>query len=102
MSREAMTSDFDASAYLDSPQMIAAYLNEVLAENDPAALAEALGQVARARGMSQLAQQAGLSRSALYRALSARGATQLETVMRVLAAMGYGLKVAPSRTTEAA
>ena len=102
MAHEAHTTDVDPAAYLDSPEMIAAYLNEVLGENDPSALAEALGHVARARGMSDLAQQAGLSRSALYRALSAKGATQLDTIMRVLAAMGYGLRVAPSGGAKAA
>jgi probable addiction module antidote protein len=102
MTLEAQTTEFDAAAYLDSPEMIAAYLNAVLGENDPAALAEALGQVARAQGMSDLARQAGLSRSALYRALSGTGSAQLDTIMRVLGAMGYTLKVAPAGPAEAA
>ncbi len=96
MAREAHTTDFDPAAYLDSPEMIAAYLNAALEENDASSLAEALGHVARARGMADLAQQAGLSRSALYRALSATGATQMDTILRVLAALGYTLRVAPA------
>ena len=102
MTREARTTAFDPAAYLDSPEMVAAYLNAALAENDAAALAEALGHVARAQGMSELAQQAGLSRSALYRALSATGATQLDTILRVLSVLGYSLKVVPGGAAEAA
>ena len=61
--------EFDASEYLDSEDDIAAYLTAVLEENDPALLAAALGDIARARGMSQVAKDAGIAREALYKAL---------------------------------
>ncbi len=67
------TRPFDSSDHLDSPEAIAAYLEAVLEEDDPALFTYALGQVARSRGMSQIAAESGLSREALYRALSSDG-----------------------------
>lgn len=61
--------EFDASMYLDSDQAIAEYLTAVLADNDAGLLAAALGDIARARGMAEIARAAGLTREALYKAL---------------------------------
>lgn len=63
--------DFDAARYLDSEEAIAAYLTDILEPNDPALLAAALGDIARARGMSEIAKASGISREALYKALRA-------------------------------
>ncbi|KAF0135956.1 addiction module antidote protein [Methylocystis rosea] len=90
------TSAFDSAAYLDSPDAIEAYLEDALESNDPAIVAHALGVIARAKGMSQIAQDAGLSRESLYKALSADGNPELATVLKVIKALGLKLTVAPT------
>ena len=87
---------FDAAEYLRTEVDIAAYLEAVLAEDDPRLLAAALGDVARARGMTQLARKTGLSREALYRALSAEGNPELATVTKVLRALGLRISIQPA------
>ena len=86
---------FDAAEYLHGEADISAYLEAVLAEDDPRLLAAALGDVARARGMTQLARETGLSREALYRALSTDGNPELVTVTKVLRALGLRLSIQP-------
>ena len=86
---------FDAAEYLHSQADISAYLEAVLAEDDPRLLAAALGDVARARGMTQLARKTGMSREALYRALSTEGNPELVTVTKVLRALGLRLSIQP-------
>jgi probable addiction module antidote protein len=85
------TTPFDPAEYLDSDEAIAAYLTDALETADPAFVADALGVIARAKGMAQIAEQAGLSRESLYRTLSARGNPQFGTVMKVIAALGLQL-----------
>lgn len=87
----ASTKPFDPAAYLDTPEAIATYLTEALDTSDPAFVADALGVVARARGMSEVARQAGVSRESLYRALSAEGNPEFGTVLRVAQALGVRL-----------
>lgn len=87
--------EFDAAEYLDDEQAIAAYLTAVLEENDPALLAAALGDVARARGMTEIAKASGLTREALYRALRADAQPRFDTVSRVCAALGVKLVAEP-------
>jgi probable addiction module antidote protein len=87
---------FDTAEYLNSEADIAAYLEAVLAEDDPRLLVAALGDVARARGMTQLARDTGLSREALYRALSTEGNPELATVTKVLRALGLRLAIQPA------
>ena len=87
---------FDTAEYLNSEADIAAYLEAVLAEDDPRLLVAALGDVARARGMTQLARETGLSREALYRALSTEGNPELATVTKVLRALGLRLAIQPA------
>jgi probable addiction module antidote protein len=87
------TTRFDSAEYLDSDEAISAYLEEALATDDPAFIVQALGTVARARGMSQIAKEAGLSRESLYKALSAEGNPEFSTVIRVMQALGLRFSV---------
>ena len=83
--------DFDAAPYLDSDEAIAAYLTDILAANDSALLAAALGDIARARGMSEIAKASGITREALYKALRPDAQPRFDTVNRVRAALGVKL-----------
>ncbi len=86
---------FDAAEYLDSPEMIAAYLNEAFESEDTGAIAAAIGAVARAKGMTSVAEKAGLSRENLYRALGGDAKPEFGTVMKVLHALGIDLVAQP-------
>jgi probable addiction module antidote protein len=90
------TRPFDPANYLKSDDDIAIYVSEALDTNDPAFIADALGVVARARGMSQIARDTGLSRESLYRALSAEGNPELSTLLRVIGALGLRLSIKPA------
>ena len=94
------TKSFDPAAYLDDSESIAAYLTDALESEDPAFVADALGVVARARGMSEVASKAGLSRESLYKSLSPEGNPEFATVLRVIGALGLRLSVASTKTTE--
>ncbi|MEW6664064.1 MAG: addiction module antidote protein [Thermodesulfobacteriota bacterium] len=83
--------EFDAAPYLDSEAAIAAYLTDVLEANDPALLASALGDIARARGMSEIAKASGITREALYKALRPGAQPRFDTISRVCAALGVRL-----------
>jgi probable addiction module antidote protein len=87
----ASTRPFDMAAHLRSPEDSAEYLNLVLAECDPAELAAALGHIARARGMAQLAEDTGLSRESLYKGLSGERVPSADTLLRVIRALGFKL-----------
>lgn len=89
--RVADLPEFDFSEHLDDDQAIAEYLTAVLEENDPALLAAALGDIARARGMSDIAKASGLTREALYKALRADAQPRFDTINRVCAALGVKL-----------
>jgi probable addiction module antidote protein len=82
---------FDAARYLDSEATIAAYLTDILEANDAALLASALGTIARARGMTEIARSAGITREALYKALRPDSAPRFDTVNRVCTALGVRL-----------
>lgn len=82
---------WDVVDHLQGEQDMALYLEACLEENDPALLAAALGDIARARGMTQLARDTGLTREGLYKALSAEGNPSLATIMKVMAALGIKL-----------
>jgi probable addiction module antidote protein len=88
------TIPWDAVEYLKSDADIANYLEAAFEDGDPALVAAALGDVARAKGMSQIAQTAGLGRESLYKALSAEGNPEFATVLKVIRALGLKLKVA--------
>jgi probable addiction module antidote protein len=87
--------EFDAAPYLDSEESIAAYLTDILDANNAALLASALGDIARARGMSEIAKSAGITREALYKALRPDSAPRFETISRVCAALGVRLVAQP-------
>ena len=87
--------DFDAAEFLQTDADIAAYLSTVLEENDAGLLAAALGDIARAQGMTQVAKEAGITREALYKALRPGSEPRFETVSRVCAALGVKLVAQP-------
>lgn len=87
--------DFDFSEHLESEQAVAEYLTVILEENDPALLAAALGDIARARGMSEIAKVSGITREALYKALRPDARPRFETINRVCAALGVKLVAQP-------
>lgn len=89
---------FDAAPYLGSEEAIAAYLTDILAANDAGLLAAALGDIARARGMTEIARSAGITREALYKALRPGSEPRLDTVNRVCTALGVRLVAQPIRT----
>lgn len=89
-------SNFRVEDYLDSDEAIAAFLNAALEEGDPAFFDVALGDVARARGMAEVAQKAGVGRESLYKSLSAEGNPRFGTIMDVLGVLGFKLTVTPS------
>jgi probable addiction module antidote protein len=91
----AELAEFDAAPFLNSEEAIAAYLTDILAANDAGLLAAALGDIARARGMSEIAQAAGITREALYKALRPGSAPRFDTVNRVCAALGVRLVAQP-------
>ncbi len=87
--------DFDPAEYLRDADDIAGYLSAVLEEGDTGAVIEALGTIARARGMTEIAQESGLAREALYRALRDGASPRFDTVMRVIRALGMQLVAVP-------
>jgi probable addiction module antidote protein len=87
--------EFDAAEYLNSEEDIAAYLTTILEENDPALLAAALGDIARSRGMTQVANDSGITREALYKALRPGSEPRFDTISRVCAALGVRLVAQP-------
>ena len=90
------TRPFDPAAYLDSPEAILAYLEGAFSEGDAGEIADALGVVARARGMSKLAEDTGLTRQSLYKALSSDGNPEFATVLKVVRALGFRLHPQPT------
>jgi probable addiction module antidote protein len=85
------TQPWDPVDHLRSEADMAAYLEAALEEGDPALVAAALGDIARAKGMTQVARDTGLGRESLYKALSATGNPEFATVMKVVAALGLKL-----------
>jgi len=92
-SQGTKTSAYDAAEHLRTPEEMAAYLDAWLEEapEDAAGIAQALGTIARAKGMTQVAKDAGLSRESLYRALGEGGNPSFATVLKVAKALGVKL-----------
>ncbi len=87
--------EFDATEYMHNEEEVAAYLTAVLEENDAGLLAAAIGDIARARGMSEVARESGIAREALYKALRPGSAPRFETIRRVCEALGVRLVAQP-------
>jgi probable addiction module antidote protein len=87
--------EFDVTEYLDSEQAMAEYLTSMMEENDPSLLAAALGDIARARGMSEIAEASGITREALYKALRPNSKPRFDTIAKVCEALGVKLVAQP-------
>jgi probable addiction module antidote protein len=90
------TTLWDPAEHLKTEQDMVAYLEAALEEQDPALIAAALGDIARAKGMTQTARDAGLGRESLYKALSPTGNPEFATILKVIAALGLQLHAAPA------
>ncbi|WPP44429.1 addiction module antidote protein [Pseudomonas sp. AN-1] len=89
--------EFDLAALLDSEEAISEYLSQVLAEGDTDELIRAVGHVAKARGMAQIARDSGLGRASLYKAFAPGAKPRFDTVVKVMRAMGVELTAHPLR-----
>ena len=97
------TTKYDVSEHLRTPEEMAVYLEACIEEanGDAAFIAKALGDIARAKGMSQVARDAGLSRESLYKALSGERSPGFDTVLKVIGALGIGLRAEVAHTAKA-
>jgi len=86
---------FEIADYLEDNEMISAYLNTVLEEGDSADLVIAIGQVAKAVGMTKIAEETGMSRPSLYKALAEGSKPQFDTIIKVLKALGGKIQIEP-------
>lgn len=100
--KKEKTSVWDAADHLKTETDMEAYLEAALEENDPALIATALGYIARAKGMTQIAKKTGLGRESLYKALSAQGNPEFSTIVKVINALGLHLHVRSEKTKKAA
>ena len=89
------TRPWDAADYLETDEDVVAYLEAAFDDGDPGLIAAALGDVARARGMTNVAAKAGLGRESLYKALSPNGNPEFATVLKVMQALGLRLHASP-------
>ena len=93
--KRLQTSKFDIADYLDSNEMIAEYLNAVLEEGNDDEIVTAIGHIAKAIGMTRIAEETGMSRPSLYKALSDGAKPQFSTIMKVLKAIGGQIRINP-------
>ncbi|MCZ7560608.1 MAG: putative addiction module antidote protein [Burkholderiaceae bacterium] len=93
---KTVTTTWDPAEHLDTEAAMAAYLDAALEDGDPALVAAALGDIARAKGMTQVAREAGLGRESLYKALSPAGNPEFATIMKVVSALGLKLHATPA------
>jgi len=93
--RHAGTEPWDPTEYLRSDDDMADYLQAALEEDDAAVVAAALGDIARAKGMTHIARETGLGRESLYKALSNNGNPEFATVLKVMRALGLTLRATP-------
>jgi len=93
MMTKTITTRYDVAEHLRTPEEMAAYLEACLEEanGDAASIAKALGDIARAKGMTQVARDAGLSRESLYKALSGERSPDFDTILKVVGALGLKL-----------
>lgn len=93
-------SKWDVTEYLDSEEAIVAYIEAAFEDGDPELIKRALGDAARARGMTSIARDAGVTREALYKALSDKGDPKLSTLLGVMKALGVRLAAQPAVPAE--
>jgi probable addiction module antidote protein len=86
---------FDATEYLDSEEVIAEYLNAALEDENPDVFLTAIGDIAKARGMAQLAKDTGLGRESLYKAIAPGAKPRYDTVLKLVRALGVDLHATP-------
>ena len=91
---KTQTRPWDAADHLKTEEDIVAYIDAAFEDGDPALIAAVLGDVARARGMTKVAAEAGLGRESFYKALSSGGNPELATVIKVMRALGFRLRAA--------
>ncbi len=91
------TRPWDPAEHLETAEDMAAYLDAAIEDGDPAVVVAALGDIARARGMTQIAREAGVGRESLYKALSAGGNPEFATILKVVRALGLQLHVEAAR-----
>lgn len=89
--KKIKTRSYDAAEFLKTEEDMASYLEEALSEGDPSLVVQALGAIAKARGMAQIAKDTGLRRESLYKALSPDGNPEFNTVLKVVKALGLRL-----------
>jgi probable addiction module antidote protein len=95
---KTQTRPWDAAEHLETAEDMAEYLEAALEDGDPQLVAATLGDIARAKGMAQIAREAGLERESLYKALSPEGNPELATVLKVVRALGLQLHAVPARS----
>ncbi len=95
------TTVWDPAEHLETEEDMAAYLEAALEEGDSALIAAALGDIARAKGMTQVAREAGLGRESLYKALSSSGNPEFSTILKVIQALGLQLHASPATARNA-
>ena len=95
------TTPFDAAKYLDTPESQAELVTDALESGDAKYLAHALGVVARAKGMTEIAKKTGITREGLYKALSAEGDPKLTTFLGVIKSLGLKITVKPAQEADA-
>lgn len=93
---KTVTTPWDPADHLHTEEDMAAYLEAALDDGDPTVIAAALGDIARAKGMTQVAREAGLGRESLYKALSPAGNPEFATILKVVAALGLKLHATPA------
>lgn len=100
MMAKTKTTKYDVAEYLNTPEEMAAYLEASFEEanGDAAFVAKALGNIARAKGMTEVAREAGVSRESLYKALSGERTPNFDTILKVIHALGLELHALPRAT----
>jgi len=97
MTEKVRLTDFDPADYLTDAEALTAYLEEAFATHDSAFIADAIGVVARAKGMAEISKKIGMSRESLYKALGPKGNPQLSTIVKVIDALGFELHTRPAK-----
>lgn len=97
MVEKVKLTDFDPADYLTDAEAVTAYLDEAFATKDSAFIADAIGVVARAKGMAEISKKIGMSRESLYKALGPKGNPQLATILKVMGALGLELHARPAK-----